>query len=163
MDRRQFLKAGLVGGAVLTTAALWYGWRRVDTDEQDAMLGAVAAAILDGMLPVDPTARAQALAETVTGVRRAVAGLSAAAQEEVAQLFALLSARAGRVLLAGLWSDWRETRHEDVAAFLQRWRESRFDLLRASYAALHDLVLGAWYSDARHWPAIGYPGPPRLS
>jgi hypothetical protein len=67
------------------------------------------------------------------------------------------------MLVAGVWQRWRDVSAEDAAAFLDRWRHSRFDLLRAGYAALHDLVLGAWYGDARRWSAIGYPGPPKLS
>jgi hypothetical protein len=35
-------------------------------------------------------------------------------------------------------------------------------LLRSGYAALHQLVLAAWYGNARAWPAIGYGGPPSL-
>jgi len=127
------------------------------------MLAAVAAAILDGALPAAGDARERALREAVAGARQAVAGLSAAAQDEVGELFALLSSSAGRILAAGLWPHWREVSVEQVAAFLNRWRHSRFGLMRAGYAALHDLVLGGWYGDARRWAAIGYPGPPRVN
>jgi hypothetical protein len=50
----------------------------------------------------------------------------------------------------------------EVAAFLQGWRTSRLGLLRSAYAALHDLVLGAWYGTPDTWEAIGYPGPPEI-
>jgi hypothetical protein len=46
-----------------------------------------------------------------------------------------------------------------VAEFLQGWRTHRFGMLRGAYAALHDLVLGAWYAQPDAWAAIGYPGP----
>jgi hypothetical protein len=49
-----------------------------------------------------------------------------------------------------------------VSAFLARWRESRFDLLRAGYQALTQLVQAAWYGNPRAWGAIGYPGPPAV-
>jgi hypothetical protein len=163
VDRRQFLKVGMAGTAVLTAAGVWAGVHSADADEEDAMLAAVAAAILDGMLPDDPPARARALGDAVAGVRQAVAGLSAAAQGEVGELFALLSSSPGRIFLARLWPHWREAPVEQVAAFLDRWRHSRFDLMRAAYAALHDLVLSGWYGDARRWEAIGYPGPPRIN
>ena len=29
-------------------------------------------------------------------------------------------------------------------------------------AAVHDLVLGAWYAQPESWEAIGYPGPPEV-
>ena len=39
---------------------------------------------------------------------------------------------------------------------------SRFALLQGAYAALHDLVLGAWYARPEAWPTIGYPGTPEI-
>ena len=43
-----------------------------------------------------------------------------------------------------------------------RWRDSRFELLRSAYAALHQLVFAAWYANPRAWFATGYAGPPSL-
>ena len=39
---------------------------------------------------------------------------------------------------------------------------SEDELLRSAYAALHDLVLGAWYGNPDNWPGIGYPGPAEI-
>jgi hypothetical protein len=55
--------------------------------------------------------------------------------------------------------DWAQATADEVAAFLQDWRTHRLGLLRTAYGALHDLVLGSWYSDPANWAAIGYPGP----
>lgn len=158
ISRREFLKAGF-GGSVLLACA---GRVAAAADEEGAMLAAVASALLAGMLPGERTARAAALTETVAGVRRAVSGLSLPTQKEVAELFSLLTLSPSRRLLAGVSAPWAEASEETVAAFLESWRFSRFGLLQGAYAALHDLVLGAWYARPEHWEAIGYPGIPEV-
>lgn len=156
--RRSFLKAGLAGGLLLSFA----GRASADADEESAMLVAVAGAMLVGVLPAAGEQRRALLDETVHGVRRAVAGLSAQAQKEVGELFSLLTLAPTRRLLAGVASPWAQAGDEEVAAFLERWRFSRFSLLQGAYAALHDLTLGAWYARPEAWPAIGYPGVPEV-
>lgn len=172
LTRRQFIKAGLVGGLALSAAGLFYSRslkeapatavpRRL-TFQERAIVAALVPAILAGVLPEAGEARAKAVAQTVDGVGVAIAGLSAAAQKELAELFALLGIAPARVLLARLWPGWEAAAPAEVAAFLQGWRTSRFALLRSAYAALHDLVLGAWYGNPDNWQAIGYPGPPEI-
>lgn len=167
IGRREFLKAGLAGSVMLTcvarvSAASASGEAKAGDDEGSAMLAAVAGAVLAGVLPPEGAARAEAQAETVAGVHRAIAGLSPHAQQEIAELFALLTFAPSRRWLAGVASPWREATVEEVAAFLENWRRSRFALLQTAYAALHDLVLGAWYARPDSWPAIGYPGSPEV-
>lgn len=158
IGRREFLKAGFAGSVLLACA----GRASAATDEEAAMLSAVSAAVMAGMLPGEGAARAAALTATVAGIRHAVAGLSLSSQKEVAELFSLLTMSPTRRLLAGVSAPWAETKGEDVAAFLENWRHSRFALLQGAYAALHDLVLGAWYARTEHWDAIGYPGVPEI-
>lgn len=168
--RRQFLKAGLIGGAALAGLGAYYAMRRASAPAgpgqpgpgERAIIAAIVPAVLAGMLPVSGEARQAAIDKTVAGVAAAIAGLSAGAQEEIGELFALLNVAPARMLLAGVWSPWEQAAPDEVAAFLQRWRASRFALLRSAYGALHDLVLGAWYGDAGSWAGIGYPGPPEV-
>ena len=101
------------------------------------------------------------MAVTVDGVATAVAGLSAASQKEIGELFGLLVIAPGRMLLAGVGKPWREASVADVGEFLQSWRVSRLSLLQGAYGALHDLTFGAWYGRPDTWAAIDYPGPPR--
>lgn len=172
ITRRQFIKAGIVGGAALAAAGLFHSRSLKEapagavpqglTLSARAIIGALVPAILAGALPESGEARRQAVARTVDGVGVAIAGLSAAAQKELGELFALLGFAPARVLLAGLWPRWEEASAADIAAFLEGWRTSRLGLLRSAYAALHDLVLGAWYGTPEAWPAIGYPGPPEI-
>ena len=106
--------------------------------------------------------RTAARAEVVVNVDQAIAGLPPEARRQIDQLFALLAFAPSRCLIAGVWSPWPEASTESIAAFLARWRDSRFLLLRSAYGALHQLVMAAWYGSPRAWPAIGYPGPPSL-
>ena len=171
ITRRQFIKAGIIGGAALTAAGLFYsrGLKEAPgsavppglTSAGRTIIAAIVPAVLAGALPPSGEARSRAIAQTVDGVAVAVAGLSAAAQKELAELFVLLDIAPARALL-GLWSGWDAAPAAEVAAFLQGWRESRLELLRSAYAALHDLVLGAWYGNPDNWPDIGYPGPAEI-
>ena len=121
-------------------------------------MSAVARVVLGPACSESAEARQRAL----EGVKVAVSRLSPAAQGEVADLLGLLTFAPTRGLAAGIWTDWREARDEDVAAFLQRWRHSRIGLLQSGYHALHDLVVGSWYADPATWNDIGYPGPPQI-
>ncbi len=172
ITRRQFIKAGLFGGAALALAGVFYS-RSLKEAPPDAVsrgltlpgraiVAALVPAMLAGALPESGEARRRAVAQTVDGVGVAIAGLSAAAQKELAELFTLLDIAPARILLARLWPRWEDAAPADIAAFLQGWRTSRLALLRSAYAALHDLVLGAWYGHPDNWQAIGYPGPPEI-
>jgi hypothetical protein len=168
--RRTLLKAGIAGGAVLVLARFMVGSNSepqsadahgpgLDPAAQ-AVVAAIAPVLLDGALPQGVSAEARA--EVVAGVDRAVAGLPPASRKEIGELFALLSFAPTRCLLAGVWSPWPSASRESVAEFLDSWRDSRFTLLRSGYGAMHQLVMAAWYGNTRAWPAIGYAGPPSL-
>jgi hypothetical protein len=113
-----------------------------------------------GALPTETGARKRAIAETVAGFDRAVSGLSPAVQKEVDELFAILRFAPARFMFTGLWSSLEESSPEDIAAFLTRWRYSHFDIQRAGYQALTQLLQAAWYGNPASWAAIGYPGEP---
>jgi hypothetical protein len=159
IDRRTFLKTGFAGTLLLACVG---HVAAASDDEEASMLTAISAALLVGMLSGQPAARTEALSSTVAGVRQAVAGLPPHLQSEIADLFSLLRFSLTRRFLAGVSAPWAEAREEDVAAFLESWRHSRFSLLQTAYGALHDLVLGAWYARPEHWAAIGYPGTPEV-
>ena len=173
-SRRTFIVAGLAGGAALTLATLWRG-RDADpvadpAQEPLARLGTAAPAIfaaiipvmLDGALPQPEAARREAVAETLVNVGRAIAGLPPAAQDELADLVALLGFGPARLLLARVGPPWSQASPAEIEAFLARWRQSGFTLLRSAYDALHQIIYAAWYGNPRSWPATGYAGPPKL-
>lgn len=167
-SRRTFLKAGVLGALVLAAGGGIYRYthpplaRRFVLDgAARTALDAIVPAILAGALPGEPGARAQTTAATVERVHQTILGLPLATQKEVQDLFGLLALAPARRLLAGVKHDWASASTAEVSAFLQDWRVHRLGLLRSAYQALHDLVLGSWYSDPDHWAAIGYPGPVR--
>jgi hypothetical protein len=152
-SRRTFIKVGIAGGAVLV-AARWL-------DRPAAVAAAPGYQFLDTQTAA-LTARAKAIEEVTGGFDRAVAGLSPAVRKEVGELFAILSFAPVRLLLTGLWSPVEESSADEIAAFLTRWRHSRFELQRAAYQALTQLIQAAWYGNSASWAFIGYPGAPAI-
>lgn len=170
ISRRTLLKAGVAGGAALLLVRWLYTSpsppqpvpRRALDAPARSILAAIIPVLLDGALPLGaelPAARA----ETLAAIEQTIAGLPPATREELAELFSLLDFAPTRCLVAGVWSPWPEASREAIAAFLARWRDSRFALLRSAYGALHQTVLAAWYANPRAWPATGYAGPPTLA
>lgn len=50
----------------------------------------------------------------------------------------------------------------NIQQFLQRWQNSRFDLLKMGHNALLQLAMLAHYGQPTAWQHCGYPGPPVL-
>ncbi|MCC7703127.1 hypothetical protein IGS59_12800 [Janthinobacterium sp. GW460P] len=172
MRRRSFLKLGVLGACALAAGGAAYRLVRgpappgrfVLNGEARAALAAIVPAMLGSALPQEAPARAAMLDGAIAGVDTAIHGLPLAAQQEVQDLFGLLALAPARRFVAGVTGGWSEADPAQVAAFLQAWRTHRLATLQTAYLALHDLILGAWYADAAHWAAIGYPGPlPELS
>ncbi|HQA27308.1 MAG TPA: twin-arginine translocation signal domain-containing protein [Candidatus Competibacteraceae bacterium] len=157
--RREFLKTGLAGAALLNVAACS---RPSENGGRTMVLSAVIPVMLAGALPAGDEARQELVVRTVAGVDRAIAGLSLPTQKEIGELFDLLAFPLTRMLAAGVWSSWPDATPEAIGNFLESWRHSRFDLLKSGYAALHDLIFGAWYARPDTWAAIAYPGPPEV-
>jgi len=168
--RRQFIKVGIAGALVLAAArfldrplAAPDARRRV-LDERDARsVAALVPIVLAGSLPEEAAARLRVVRDTVQAFDRAVSGLAPAIQEEIGQLFSFLNFAPTRLAFAGLWTPVDEASADELKAFLLRWRASRFDVQRASYFALTQLIQAAWYDNPASWQAIGYPGPPDIT
>ncbi|SDA77025.1 hypothetical protein SAMN03159300_10964 [Janthinobacterium sp. 344] len=172
MRRRSFLKLGVLGACALAAGGAAYRLVRgpappgrfVLDGGARAALAAIVPAMLGDALPAQAPARTTALDGAIAGVDTAIRGLPLAAQQEVQDLFGLLALAPARRFVAGVQGGWPDAEPAQVAAFLQAWRTHRLATLQTAYLALHDLILGAWYADAAHWAAIGYPGPlPELS
>lgn len=160
VSRRTFLKAGLVGTLALAAAGGTYRVLNPSAPSRfmmdDAAHGALAAIVpvmLKGAIEENQTEAA------ILRVQQAISTLPLPTQKEVQDLFALLTFAPARRFVAGVPEDWPQAAPEEVEAFLQRWRLSRFALLQSAYHALHDLIIGSWYADESTWAAIGYPGP----
>lgn len=157
--RREFLKTGLAGALLLNVAGCTHP---AQGNGRTVVLTALIPVFLAGVLPRGGATRPELIARTVAGVDKAIAGLALATQKEVGELFDLLSFTPTRIIVAGVWSPWPEASAEAIGRFLESWRNSRFDLLKSGYAALHDLIFSAWYARPDTWTAIDYPGPPKV-
>ena len=169
LTRRRFLIVGVAGAAMLA-ATRWLerpasaspAHRFLDRDGA-AVVGAIVPVVLAGALPAQGAGRDAAVREVVAAFDRAVSGLAPAVRAEIDELLGLLRFAPSRYLLTGIGVPLEEADEARIAQFLSRWRASRFDLLRAGYQALTQLIQASWYGNAASWPAIGYPGPPALT
>lgn len=165
MQRRSLLKLGAASALVLAAAGGSLALLRPGL--HDARLSAagrevmraVGAAVLDGSLPTDGAQREPALAGLLDRVDGLIAALPAHAQSELSQLLAILASSAGRRLLAELAAPWDRASVAQVQQSLDAMRLSSLALRQQAYHALHDIVSGAYFSDAATWDLLGYPGP----
>jgi hypothetical protein len=165
-NRRSFLKVGALAALCLAAGGGIYRYSHpaapagfVLDGEARAALEAILPVILAGAMPAGPEQGAARIPATVERVHQTILGLPLAAQQEVQDLFCLLALAPARRVLTNISHGWAKATEPEVAAFLQGWRTHRIGQLRVAYGALHDLVLGSWYSDPASWAAIGYPGP----
>lgn len=165
--RRQFLQTGVAGAGLLWLLRYAPSAARAATSSQGldpatrAALAAIAPVMLAGALP-EGDGRSAAIQSVVDGVAQAVSGLPPQLQDELDQLFTLLTFAPTRWLVAGVARPWPQAAAADISGFLASWRTSWFSLLQSGYHALHELIMAAWYARPESWPALRYPGPPKL-
>lgn len=167
MQRRSLLALGAVSAALLalgggTLALVQPGLQdsKLSAGGRDVFLG-VSRALLDGSLPTGPAA-APALTDLLDRIDALVAALAPHAQAELSQLLALLATAPGRRAVAGLAESWSTASVPQLQQALQGMRVSSVSLRQQAYQALHDIVGGAYFSDARTWALLGYPGPLKI-
>ncbi len=150
----------LAGWVVVNVQPGWHNGRL--SSQARTVFSALALGLLDGTLPAESRNRALAMQGLLERLDGLISGLPEHAQAELSQLLTLLSSSAGRIALCGLKPDWPQADVPTLQAALQGMRSSRISLRQQAYHALHDLVGGAYFSDASTWPLMGYPGPPRV-
>ena len=168
MNRRSFVKRGLLGGALL------------------ALGGSIGLATWPSQLAVQPRRKLQALDARQFAILAAVAARTVQApaadpveiahrcDERMALAFPEVRADFGKLLLllenglAGLLFDGRAkpfTRlgPDEQTQALERWRDSKLAVRRGGYAVLRRLTQSVWYAAPEAWASTGYPGPPTLT
>jgi hypothetical protein len=163
MKRRTFLAAGLGGTALLVAGGAWFSLQQ-GTPKRTALNTADSSALLSALVPVvtGHTLTPDQITAAVARVRGAISSLPLATQDEIGELFALLSNRMFRRLAAGISTPWSEAKPAELTAFLQGWRTHSLGLLQVGYHALHDLIVGSFYADESTWAITGYNGPLKL-
>lgn len=170
VSRRQFLRIGVMGGIALSTVsatALLTGCASAPLAPGFAVLRstdlvtlrAVAGVVLSDELPADPAARAAAIDETLKTLDAFLAGTSVAGQKQLLQLLDLMHMPATRYTVVGLSQAWEDASPGEIGKFLEHWRNSRFDTLRAGYNGLTQALNMMWYLQPRAWAAIGFEPP----
>lgn len=168
LRRRTLLTVGLTAGALLALAGGTLALLRpgLGADGRLApagreVFGAVARAVLDGLLPPPPAGHA-AVADLLDRLDATLQGLPPALQDEVGEMLTLLASAPGRVMLTGLRSDWPDADTAELTTMLHMLRRSSLALRQQLYRALRDLVNAAWFADPAAWARIGYPGPMKV-
>ncbi len=168
MQRRRLLALGAVSAAVLAIGGGTLSLLKPGLDGGRLSAGArevfvaVGRAILEGSLPSEAPASNAALAGLIERIDALQAALPPHAQAELSQLLSLLASSPGRHALAGLSSPWPQATVVEIQGALQLMRTSGMSLRQQAYHALHDIVGGAYFSDAQTWGRIGYPGPVKI-
>lgn len=165
MQRRHLLQVGALGALLLGVTGAGLALLRPGvrdgrfTAEARLVFAAVAAAVLDGLLPREPEPLAAALQAHLARLDATLVGMPPALQAEVAELATLLATAPTRLALTGLGDAWHEAPLADVQAMLQHMRLSSVALRQQVYHALRDLTNAAYFAGPAAWPGIGYPGP----
>jgi len=174
LDRRRFLKLGAAAPVALSASSLTAlpfadAWASVDIPPSELrFLEPSDVAILKALFPVVLAGAIPATfgPEDMEGMIRRIDGsldrLAPFIKSELRLLFNLMDMAPVRALLARVWSPWETATEYDLNAFLDRWRESSIPQLRSAYAALHEMIMSAWYGEPASWERAGYAGPPEV-
>ena len=174
MDRRRFLKRGVIGGALLVAAGtLPFAFRttavgrpprrplRLLTIEEHAVLAAIVARIVpgDGAGPKWPSAEALDCAGKIDAL---MAMVHPDVGNDFRRLVRLAESSFAGMLIAGSPRPFSRATPAEQDARLEAWRRSRVALLRSGYQALKRLGQAAYYSSPEVYALVGYPGPPEV-
>jgi hypothetical protein len=168
-SRRKFIFVGIAGAMAAGVATFVVRKNAAPApkgialmQEHDHMLRAIAASLLGPALPVDAPTRSAELGRVLSAIGALADNLPPSTRKEIGDLFGLLALKPARAVL-GYSGDWAEVDAPLISQFLLGLRESTIAMKQQAYFALHDLVLGSFYSEPKSWVGTGYPGPPKLS
>jgi hypothetical protein len=148
------------GGVALVYEPAWRDGRL--TASGRSVFTAVARSVLDGSLPADAATQDAALASHLERMDVTLRAMAPTTQREVGALLALLALPLGRMVLAGLSTDWPRADVAQIQSALQSMRSSRLALRQQAYHALRDLTHAAYFADSATWAQLGYTGPIKI-
>ena len=166
MNRRNFIKNGLVASAVLVTGTSVYGCADLDIIEQQLVddevalvLTALLPVLLDGALSTEAETRKLQIEQTIAQIKVMLQTLPPHTLTELKDLFSLLSSRLANLALVGEFSRTEQLTVEQLVMLLEGLRNSYISLLNHAYDGLRELVMAAFYGLDSSWPSIGYNKP----
>lgn len=163
MQRRSFLRYGVVGGALLVVGGgTLLATRPAKGPEARAPLAsiparafpvlvAVAARVLDGT-GADPVAIAHA-------VDAALQRTNHESRRDFGRVLLLFENALPGLLLRGDPTPFTSMTPQAQDEALVAWRDSKLALLRGAHHAMRKLCLGAHYATPAAWAHLGYAGP----
>lgn len=180
MERRSFIKKGIVGSALfglkpLIPTSNAYSSTGLDSndylkehkfvhlDEEDLKFFMAICPIMLGQVSAnDEWPPKKIVSSVVIGVDKAIGKLSLPAQNDLSTLFKLISFRPTRFMLTGVWSNWDSADYNTINNAMDKWSVASTELWRSAYEGLRELILASWYANPVAWKMIGYPGPPKI-
>ncbi len=163
MDRRTFVKRGLLGGVVLgigsATGLAFHAPAAPPAPDGLAVLSAKAYQVLVALaVRVLPSGAAPEAA-----AKRVDVALTYAAPEPRAdfrRLLELFDNPLVALMLSGDTTPFTQASPAAQDAIFAGWQTSALTLRRSGYQAIRRLLLSAHYANPPSWPSIGYAGPP---
>ena len=166
MDRRSFLKTGLLAGSTTLIGTSLYGCADLDiletelvNDDVSVALAALIPVFLSGVLPDDGPQRQNKISEVVAGIRIALKKLPPHTLKELDDLFMLLTNRLTMLAYAGQFAPLHALTHSQATMLIEGWRNSFIGLLNTAYEGLKELVFAAYYGNPENWAALNYQKP----
>lgn len=162
IDRRGFLRSTAGGGLAIALAAVLPGCNREagaqgvrasDLRSLTVSEYETARAAAEALLAGGPGVDAGALALRLDWELWAAGGAIEEDMRTVLQLLERLTPLGGRL------RRFSELTSEERLAYLHGWRNSRFNLRRASFNAIKSFVYFFAYADPATWSYTGFPGP----
>ncbi len=171
-SRRDFLKVGLLGSAVLLVGSSLSAFSVVKSSKNDLhdlsfltpsdteLLLALAPIILKANYPGILGKKAEQ--RLLVTIDNQVSSLGQHSQKQLQQLFDLLGSSTLRYFAGAPSSDWSKASTDQIESFLEGWKNSLFTLKRTGYAALCKLLTMSWYTQPENFSQASYPGPPKI-
>ncbi len=97
---------------------------------------------------------------TIQDINQTIALLPQVQQQELLELFDLLTLRYTRWFTTGFWRQMNLQGFDQIGSEFQAWRSSGIQLYRQGAAGLHELICGAFYANPDNWKLASYQGPP---
>lgn len=169
LNRRQFIRLGLVGGAVIASGATLSGLtgcsRQAAPAEGFLHLRPADLALLSPLVPV---LLAGAFEMNDANVRKALHGMDTllsygapGARAEVFELLDFLQLAPARWFLTGSWQSFEAMDEQQAHAAVAHWARRDRGLSRLALRAIAAPLQWAWYMTPEGSRASGYPGPPQ--
>jgi hypothetical protein len=171
-SRRDFLKVGLLGSAVLLAGSSLSAFSLVKSNKNDlqhfSFLNSVDTQLLLALAPIILKANypgmlgKEAEQRLLISIDNQISSLGQHSQTQLQQLFDLLGSSTLRYFAGAPSRDWYLASNDQIESFLEGWKNSMFALKRTGYAALCKLITMSWYTQPENFSQASYPGPPKI-